>query len=362
MKDYYQILGVSRNASKEEIKKAYRKLAHKYHPDKSGGDEKKFKEINEAYQVLSDETKKSQYDQYGTVFENQGSSPGGGQGFNYQNWGDFGGGFDFDMGDIGDIFEEAFGFSSPGRAGDKRKGKSIEVDLEIPLETTIKGEEKEFNLMKFVSCSRCQGEGAEPGTNKNQCFSCRGTGKVQQIKKTIFGSFTKVTICPECGGEGQKPDKPCNVCSGEGRVKKEERIKVFIPAGVDNNQILKASGKGHAGKKGGQPGDLYIKITIKEDPVYKRKGDDLYRNLAINFSEAVFGGEKEFETIDGKKISVKIPSGTDSGKILKISNKGIPHFSGFGRGNLYLKLTIITPKKLTRKQKELIREIKKEGL
>ncbi len=361
MKDYYQILGLSRNASKEEIKKAYRKLAHKYHPDKSGGDEKKFKEINEAYQILSDENKKSQYDQYGTVFEGGGQT-GGGQGFNSQSWGDFGGGFDFDMGDIGDIFEEAFGFSSPKRTGDKRKGKSIEIDLEVPLKDTLKGMEKEFNLKKFISCSRCQGEGAEPGTNKNQCFSCRGTGKVQQIKKTIFGSFTKVTVCPECEGEAQKPDKPCNVCSGEGRVNKEEKIKVFIPAGIDNNQVLKASGKGHAGKKGGRSGDLYIRITIKEDSVYKRKGDDLYRSLFINFSEAVFGGEKEFETVDGKKISVKIPSGTDSGKILKISNKGIPCFSGFGRGNLYLKLIIITPKKLTRKQKELIKEIKKEGL
>ncbi len=361
MKDYYQILGISRNASKDEIKKAYRKLAHKYHPDKSGGDEKKFKEINEAYQILSDDKKKNQYDQYGRVFEGGEYAGAKGQGFGSQ-WSDFGGGFDFDMGDIGDIFEEAFGFSSSRGPEDKRKGESIEIDLQIPLKTTLKGEEKEFNLMKFVSCSRCLGSGAEPGTNRNQCFSCRGTGKVQQIKKTIFGSFTKVASCPECDGEGQKPDKPCNVCLGEGRVKKEEKIKVFIPAGVDSNQILKATGKGNAGKKGGQAGDLYIRINVKKDSVYKRKGDDLYRDLMINFSDAVFGGEKEFETVDGKKISVKIPSGTDSGKILKISNKGIPRFSGFGRGNLYLKLIIETPKKLTRKQKELIKEIKKEGL
>ncbi len=360
MKDYYQILGIEKNASKEEIKKAYRKLAHKYHPDKSEGDEKKFKEINEAYQVLSDETKRSQYDQYGRVFDEGFNQQQGGQG-GFYDWGNAGG-FDFDMGDIGDIFEEAFGFHSPRRTKDKRKGKSIEVNLEISLEDTLKGKEKEFNLRKFVTCSRCQGIGAEPGTKRNECFSCRGTGKVQEIKKTIFGSFTKVTVCPECDGEGQKPDKPCNVCSGEGRIKEEEKIRVFIPAGVDNNQILKVEGKGNAGKKGGPSGDLYIKINIKEHPEFKRKGDDLFKDLKISFSEAALGDEKEFKTIDGKKISVKIPAGTDSGKILRISNKGIPRFSGFGRGNLYLRLLIDTPKKLTRNQKELLKEIKKEGL
>ncbi len=360
MKDYYQILGINRNASKDDIKKAYRKLAHKYHPDKSGGDETKFKEINEAYQILSDENKKNQYDKYGRVFE---GGQAGNHGFESQGWSGFQGqGFDFDMGDIGDIFEEAFGFSSPERTGDNRKGKNIEINLEFSLAETLKGQEKEFVIKKYVFCDRCQGSGAEPGTSRNQCFSCRGTGKVQEIRRTIFGSFTKVTICPECDGEGQKPEKPCNVCSGEGRVKKEEKIKVFIPAGIDNNQILQVSGKGHAGKKSGKSGDLYIRVNIKKDNFFQRKGDDLYRDLLISFSDAVIGGEKEFKAIDGKKISVKIPAGTESGKILRISNKGIPHFSGFGRGNLYLKLIIETPKNLTNKQKELLKELKKEGL
>ncbi len=357
MKDYYQILGVSRGASKEEIKKAYRKLAHKYHPDKKDGDEMKFKEVNEAYQILSDDNKRTQYDQFGRTFET--GQPGGGFGFDgSQGFG----GFDFDLGDLGDIFGEAFGFSAPGKTKDVRRGKNIELDIEIPLESTLKGQKRKFSIRKFVSCSRCDGVGAEPGTARNQCSSCRGTGKVQEIKKTFFGSFTRVGTCPECSGEGQKPEKPCNVCRGEGRVKKEEEIEIFIPAGVDSNQVIKVSEKGDAGKKGGRSGDLYIRIMVKRHPVFQRKGDNLFMNLPVNFSMAALGGEEKIKTIDGGNISIKIPSGTESGKILRISSKGIPHFSGFGRGDLYVELTIDTPKKLTKKQKELLEELKKEGI
>jgi molecular chaperone DnaJ len=357
MKDYYQILGVNQNASSDEIRKAYHKLAHKYHPDKKGGDEAKFKEINEAYQVLSSKEKKGQYDQYGRVFEQNQSGPSGFQGFS-----GFDGGFDFDMGDLSDIFEQAFGYSSYGRAKDSRKGKSIELDLEISLEETLEAKKKEFLIKKFVVCSRCQGDGAEPGTAKNQCFSCRGTGKVQEIRRTVFGSYTKTATCPECNGEGQKPEKPCNVCSGEGRVKKEEKIEIVVPAGVDNNQIMKVVGKGNAGKKGGQPGDLYVRMILKKHPVFQREGDDVSMNLLISFSEAVLGGEKKIETLDKKNITIKIPSGTESGKVLRISGKGIPHFSSFGRGDLYIKLVIKTPRSLTNQQKELLKELKKQGL
>ncbi|MDI6591403.1 MAG: molecular chaperone DnaJ [Patescibacteria group bacterium] len=356
MKDYYQILGVSKDASSEEIKKAYYKLAHKYHPDR-GGDEKKFKEINEAYQVLSDKEKRAQYDKFGRVFE--GAEPG----FDFSwAWGRPGEEFDFDFGDLGEMVEEIFGFGAPRRKRDLKKGKDIEIDLEIPLEDTLKGKEKEITLAKYVLCSRCQGTGAEPGTPINECFSCRGTGEVQQIKKTFFGSFTRYTTCPECGGEGYRPEKPCNVCKGEGRVRGEERIKIFIPAGVDTNQVIKIDGKGEAGRKGGRSGDLYVRIFVKPHSIFKRKGDDLYILAPISFSRAALGDEIEIPTLEGKKILLKVPAGTQSGKILRISGKGIPHFSGYGRGNLYVELIIKTPKKLTKKQKELLEKLKLEGI
>jgi len=356
-KDYYQILGVQKNASPDEIKKAYYKLAHKFHPDK-GGDEKKFKEINEAYQVLSNKEKRSQYDRFGRVFE---GIPGGEPGFDFQwAWGrpDM----DFDFEDLGDMVEEMFGFGAPRRKKDLKKGKDIEIEMEIPLEDTLKGREKEISLYKMVSCSRCQGSGAEPGTKIKECFSCRGTGEVQQIKKTFFGSFTRLTICPECGGEGYRPDKLCNVCKGEGRIRGEDKIKIFIPAGVDTNQVIKVEDKGEAGRRGGKPGDLYVRIFVKPHSIFKRKGDDLYISLAISFSQAALGDEIETATLEGAKLLLRVPSGTESGKVLRISDKGTPHFSGYGRGSLYVELVVKTPKKLTKKQKELLEQLKKENL
>lgn len=360
MKDYYQILGVSRDASPEEIKKAYYKLAQKYHPDK-GGDEKKFKEINEAYQVLSDKEKRAQYDKYGRVFEGM---PGGeASGFDFQwAWGRPDMEFDFDFGDLGEMVEEMFGFGAPRKRRDFKRGRDIEIEVEISLEDVLKGKEEDIYINKFVVCSRCQGTGAEPGTKINECFSCRGTGEVQQIKRTFFGSFTRYTTCPECGGEGKRPEKPCNVCKGEGRVRSEEKIKIFIPAGVDTNQVIKVEGKGEAGKRGARPGDLYVRIFVKPHPVFKRKGDDLYIKKEISFSQAALGDEVEILTLEGKKILLKVPAGTDSGKILRISGKGLPHFSSYGRGNLYVELIVKTPKKLTKKQKELLEKLKEEGI
>jgi len=369
MKDYYQILGISRAASEAEIKKAYRALAHKHHPDK-GGDEKKFKEINEAYQILSDKEKRAQYDKFGRAFEGgAGFEPGFDTGF---SWGKFGEdfdfaqskGFEFDFGDLSDLMEDFFGagFGPAGRKKDLKRGKNIEVELEISLQDVLKGREKEIILEKFVSCSRCQGMGGEPGTKVKECFSCRGTGQVQQIRRTPFGSFTRATICPECGGEGFKSEKPCNVCKGEGRVKKEERIKIFIPAGADTNQLIKVEGKGDAGKQGGKPGDLYVRIFVRQHPTFKRKGDDLYVKIQISLTQAALGDEIEISTLEGTKILLKVPSGTESGKVLRISGKGIPHFTGYGRGNMYMELIIKTPKKLTEKQKELLEELKEEGI
>jgi molecular chaperone DnaJ len=368
-KDYYEILGVQKNASPAEIKKAFYKLAHKHHPDK-GGDAEKFKEANEAYQVLSDEKKRAQYDQFGTAFEGMGQQQPGGGPFQWswgtgqqQQEGDFG--FDFgDMGDLGDIFGQMFGFGGGGRKKQKdlKKGKDIEVDLEIPLEDVLYGKEKEFSLYKYNTCARCQGLGAEPGSKTKECFSCGGTGQVQQIKRTVFGSFTQSATCPECRGEGYKPENPCNVCKGEGRIKSDEKIKIFIPAGVDTNQVIKVEGEGEAGRKGGKPGDLYARIFIKKHPLFKREGDNLHILENISVTQAVLGSEIEVPTLDTTKILLTVPAGTESGKILRISGKGLPHFQGRGRGDMYVELVIRTPKKITSRQKDLLEELRKEGM
>ncbi len=361
-KDYYQILGISRDASQEEIKKAFYKLAHKYHPDKGGGDEKKFKEINEAYQTLSDKEKRTQYDRFGRTFEG-GGVPGG----DFQwAWGRPDSNFEFDFGEFGDLsdmMEDLFGFgAAPKKKRDLKRGRDVEINLEISLEDTLKGKEKEVTLYKRITCSRCQGTGAEPGSKVKECFSCRGSGEVQQIRKTIFGSFTRYIICPECGGEGYRPEKPCNVCRGEGRLRGEEKIKIFIPAGADTNQVIKVEGKGEAGRKGGKAGNLYIRIILKSHSVFKRKGDDLYASVPISFSQAALGDEVEIPTLDGRKILLKVPTGTESGKVLRISEKGIPHFSGYGKGNLYVELIVKTPKRLSKRQKELLEKLKEEGI
>ena len=366
--DYYEVLGITKSASQEEVKKAFHKLAHKHHPDK-GGDEKKFKEINEAYQVLSDTTKRAQYDQYGKVFEN--GQPGGagfdGSGFNWA-WGNNpqGDGVEFDMGDIGDVFEQFFGggFGGARRSTkkDSRKGKDIQVDLEIDLERILKESVEKINLAKLVMCHRCQGVGAEPGTKVKECFSCRGAGQVQQVKKTILGSYTSLATCPECKGEGTIPEKPCNVCKGEGRTKGQETIEINIPAGIDTEQVIKVEGKGEAGKKGAKAGNLFVRIFVKQHSVFERKGDDLFSQVEINFSQAALGDEIEMKTLEGTNILLEIPAGTESGKILRISGKGIPHFGGYGRANLYIELKVKTPKKLSKRQKELLDELHKEGI
>ncbi|MFH1575897.1 MAG: DnaJ C-terminal domain-containing protein, partial [Candidatus Nealsonbacteria bacterium] len=333
--------------------------AHLHHPDK-GGDENKFKEVNEAYQTLSNKDKRAQYDQFGRVFEG-GQSPGAG-GWDFG----FGQGFQgqgFDAADLGDLFGEMFGFGGGGtKKRNIKKGKDIEVDLELPLEAILQTQEKEFSLYKEVVCARCHGKGAEPNTSLNECFTCRGVGEVQQIKKTIFGSITRLTVCPECGGEGQRPSKPCNVCKGEGRIKNEEKIKILIPAGVDTNQVIKVEGKGEAGRKGGRPGDLYVRIFVKKHSFFQRKGDDLLANASVFFSQAALGGEIEIATLGGKNILLKIPAGTESGKVLRVSGKGIPHFSSYGTGDMYVKLVMKTPQKLTKNQRELLEKLAKEGI
>lgn len=365
--DYYEVLGISKNATQDEIKKAFHRLAHKHHPDK-GGDEKKFKEINEAYQVLSDAQKRQQYDQFGKGFEQMG---GAGQNWDF-NWSwqknPFGGAQgeqDFDFEDLGDVFENLFSFGGGARRASKkdvRKGKDIQVDIEISLEETLKIIYRKITLEKYNLCQRCHGNGAEPGTKINECVMCRGQGQVQQVKRTILGSYTTFAVCPECKGEGTRPEKACNVCKGEGRARGQETIDVAVPAGIDDNQSIEITGKGDAGKKGGKTGNLYVRVFIKKHPVFERKGDDLYISQQINYSQAILGDEIEIPTLEGTSILLKVPQGTESGKVLRISGKGIPHFGGYGRGNMYVELIIKTPKKISKKQKELLHELKKEGL
>ena len=363
-KDYYEILGVSKGASQDEIKKAFHRLAHKHHPHK-GGDSKKFKEINEAYQILSNKDKRAQYDKFGKTFD--GAGPGGPGGFDFSNFQGFNGqsGVHFDFGDLGDledIMGGIFGGGRRSRKKDLRRGRDIQVDIEVSLEDVLKSEEREIDLEKQVVCSRCNGSGGEPGTKVDQCFTCRGTGQVQQMTRTILGTIARNVVCPECKGEGQKPKNPCNVCKGEGRVVGSDKVKVVIPAGADNNQMIKLKGKGEAGKKGGDPGDLYIRIIVKKHPVFIRRGDDLLLEKNISFSQAALGDQIDVPVLGSKDISLKVPAGTEPGKVLRISRKGIPHFSGFGRGDMYVKLNIKTPSKLTRKQKELFEKLKEEGV
>ena len=365
MSDYYQTLGINKTASQEEIKQAYRKLAHQHHPDKKGGDEKKFKEINEAYQVLSNQDKRAQYDQFGRVFEGGAGNAGGpgGGGFDFNSFGGQNSGFDFSGLNFEDLFGGfGFGQGSGSRKKPKNKGQDIEVELMIDLKDTLKDVAKKVSLSKMAKCSRCSGAGAEGNAKIKECFSCQGTGWVQQMRKLGPLTFSQDAVCPECKGEGKIPEKPCNVCRGEGRLRQTEEIEVMIPAGVDTGQTLRIDGAGEAGKRGGQAGNLYIRIAIKPHPLFERKGDDLLATYSISFSLAALGGEIDLEILEGKKISLKVPEGTQSGKVFRIGGKGIPHFGSWSRGDLFVELQVITPKKLTKEQKKLLEELRKEGL
>jgi len=367
-KDYYNILGINKNASKEEIKRAYRKLAHKYHPDKQGGNEKKFKEINEAYQVLSNDQKKSQYDQFGSTFDqsgfsNQDNQAGGWGGINIE---DLFRGFtgqsqqrSEDFGDFGDIFGNVFG-NRRAKYQYKQKAKDIIVDMEVSLEDIYKGLEKDIKLRKTVKCSQCNGTGKEPGSLMKKCPTCNGKGEIRQTQRTILGSFSRVSVCPDCFGEGKIPEKNCSKCKGQGRVRQVETITISIPSGIDDGQIIKLEGQGEAGGKNEISGDLYVRIHIKKHKYFIKKGDDIYYQLLIDFTQAALGDKVEIPTLD-KKVKLKIPAGILSGKSLRIKNKGMPKSNGF-RGDQYVKLQIKTPKKLSKKAKELLKKLKQEGV
>ncbi len=356
MEDYYKILGVDRNASKDKIKKEYRKLAHKHHPDK-GGDEKTFKKISEAYHVLSNDKKREQYDRFGK------SGPGaGGAGFGGSGEG-FGGfeGFSQEGFDFGDIFEDFFGFGR-GPKRRRQKGEDLKVRIITSLEKVIKDEKRDVTIEKLVLCNSCGGSGDEKGAKKKNCDSCKGEGRVKKETGTFFGAFSQIVTCPDCDGEGSVSDKKCGSCHREGRVSKKEKIDFVIPAGIDNGQTLKVDGKGNAGRRGNPSGDLYIEIVVENKTKFERKGADLYYKAKIKFSQAVLGDTVELKLISGKIITLKIPEKSFSGKIIRISGKGLPKLSGYGYGNLYVVLEIDIPQKITKKQKDILRELGKEGL
>ncbi|ADE57557.1 MULTISPECIES: molecular chaperone DnaJ [Aminobacterium] len=352
--DLYEILGVPRDASSADIKKAYRQLVRKYHPDANPGNadaEEKFKKINMAYEVLSDSQKRAQYDQFGTV----GDMPPGGSPFD-----GFGG-----MGDVfGDLFENIFGGGMGRRRADPRaprQGADLEMRVTISLKDAALGLDHEVEIPRWDNCARCNGSGAEPGTSPERCSRCGGTGQVEIRQQTPFGQFVSVSPCPECGGSGQFIRNKCSSCNGQGRTRNLHRVKVKIPAGVDVGTRLRIHGEGEAGINGGPPGDLYLVVNIEDHPVFKRDGSDLHKKEAIAFPTAALGGMIRLETLIDGVEELEVPSGTQPGKVFRIRGKGMPRLrGGRGRGDLFIHVTVEVPTRLTEKQKALIEGLAKE--
>ncbi len=358
-KDYYQILEIDKKASKDEIKKAYHKLALKYHPDRNGGDDKKFKEINEAYQVLSDEQKRARYDQFGTA-DNFASGNGYGGGFGGFDFSGFQNAQGFDMGDIGDIFGDFFGRGSRTSSRRTKKGRDLETEINLTFEESIFGVKKDINILKQTTCHVCDGSGAKPGTKMETCSYCKGQGQIQEIKRTIFGSFSSSSICPNCQGQGKIPKEKCQECKGQGVVKKENKISIEIPAGILDRETLRARGKGEE-IKNGVAGDLYIKVRVKPHHLFKRDGINLHMDLSIKLTEALMGTEKSIETLDGDKLKIKIPNGSNNNDLLRVKGRGVPS-KETKSGDLIIRLKVTIPNKLSKKAKKLIEELEEEGL
>ena len=351
-KDYYEILGVGRNASQEEIKKAYRKLARKYHPDVNPDDEstaEKFKEIQEAYDVLSDPDKRKQYDQFGHAQEGFAGQRGGFGGFGDQ------GGFGFE--DFEDIFETFFG--GLGGFGRRRsgpqRGKHLQVEMEITLEEAYQGAEKEIRIPRTETCEECGGAGGRQGTSKKTCSACNGTGQQQFVRNTAYGRFVNVQTCQACGGTGGVIEDPCPHCRGEGRSVKERVVNVKIPPGVDNGHRLRVAGEGESGVRGGPPGDLYVFVKVKPHRLFNREGDDLIYNLPLSFSKATLGTEEEVPTMEGT-AKLRIPAGTQPQAQFRMRGKGMPRLQGMGKGDLRVKVNLEVPRKLNAEQKRALAE------
>lgn len=362
-RDYYEVLGVSRDATEEEIKKAYRKLARKYHPDVNKEDKdatEKFKEINEAYEVLSDPEKRAQYDHFGHAGMGEGGfSTSGTGGFGnfggFTDFGDFGGGSIFD--DIFDIFGGGFGSTGSRRSQSRRKapmrGADLQYELEITLEEAAFGAEKEIELYRMENCEACAGTGAKAGTSAKTCPTCQGTGQVRQAQTLGNIHFTNVTTCPKCGGSGRIIEEVCPECNGLGRKRVARKIKVNIPPGVDSGSKLRVAGEGEGGENGGPPGDLYIVVRVKPHKLFAREGDDLVYKVPISFVQAALGTEIEVPTLEDK-VKLKIPEGTQPGTRFRLKSKGMPRSKGRGRGDMYVEAEVVIPKNLTGEQRELL--------
>lgn len=355
-RDYYEVLGVEKGASEDEIKKAYRKLAKANHPDLHPGDkecEERFKEINEAYEVLSDPDKRAKYDQFGhAAFDPSAGGPGGAGFGGFGGFGDiFGGGF----GDIfGDIFGGGFGGGQAQRSG-PRRGENLRVRLNITFEEAAFGCEKEINVGRVEQCPDCKGTGCAPGTTPEVCTQCHGTGTVTQAQRTPFGMMQSQTVCPKCRGKGQIIHQPCPDCRGAGAVRKRRTIQVNIPAGIDNGQTISLRGQGHSGKNGGPAGDLLITVMVRPHEIFRRDGTAVFCEAPITFTQAVLGGTLEIPTIDGK-VKYDIPEGTQTGTVFRLRGKGIPVLNGRGRGDQYVTVNIETPRNLNREQKEALKK------
>lgn len=346
-RDYYEILGVHRNASDTEIKKAYRKLALQFHPDKNAGDkdaEERFKEISEAYSVLSDPQKRVTYDQYGHA------GLGNGGGFSS---GGFGGSPFEDI--FGDLFGDIFGGRARSR-GRGRRGDDLRYNLSIKFEEAAFGLETKIQIPRYETCATCQGSGARPGTSPRTCQVCHGAGQVRYQQ----GFFSLTRPCPECGGEGQVIDQPCDDCRGSGRIRGKKTISLKIPAGVETGSRLKLTGEGEPGIQGGPPGDLYVVLSVLEHPLFQREGQDIICEIPISFPQAALGCEVEVPTLT-EKISIKVPAGTQSGKVVSLPGKGFPSLQGYNRGDQLVVLRVETPTRLTGRQKELLEDFAREG-
>ncbi len=345
-RDYYEVLGVEKNASEDEIKKAFRKLARQYHPDVNPGDknaEEKFKEINEANEVLSDPDKRQRYDQFGHA----GTDPGG-----YGGFGGFGQSADF--GGFGDIFDMFFG-GSERRSNGPQQGSDLRMDLQLTFEEAAFGIEKDIELPRLENCSACRGTGAKAGTQPARCKKCQGTGQVRVTQKTPLGHFQTIKTCPECNGTGQIITAPCPECSGRGKVRKTRKLHIKIPAGVDNGSRIRLSGEGEAGTKGGPSGDLYVYLGVSSHKIFERDGEDILMEMPITFVQAALGDEIKVPTLQGY-ATLKIPEGTQTHTVFRLRGQGIPRLRGVGRGDQHVKIVVVTPNKLNEEQRKILRE------
>lgn len=367
-KNYYDILGVSKSASAEEIKRAFRKKAHEYHPDKQGGDAQKFKEINEAYEVLSDPEKRKQYDTYGQTFEQARRNGGGFGGWDTGPFGDFGfggfdqaGGFDFssaDFGGLGDIFSDIFG-TRQDREVRRNRGIDLETELQIDFEEAVFGVEKVVTLEKREVCKTCSGSGAEPGSKVVTCPKCHGQGQIVISRRTVFGQIQSRTTCDRCEGTGKVPEVICRTCGGSGSLRQQKNISVKIPAGIDDGQRIRIPGEGEAGYRGSRAGDLYLVIKVRPHKEFKRDGVNLYKEVPVSFTQAALGAKIRVKTLDGE-VELKIPAGTQPGTVFKLKGKGVPNLNGRWRGDLLITARVVVPSKLTKKEKDLLRQVAAE--